>query len=330
MPKMNRQYSFTNFFIQAHTLTFLSSSTPSYSFHGSNSSHSKDSGQGGRTYHVPNYATSYANERSHLISVTFDEDKNAKKTIIVIVFMFLFLLGSSICVLTRGLEGNFLVFRAPGAVEQQETVVVEPPDLQFGGDVRSSTAGPTENDTFDDQWVGDMNDELALGDGEGFSDRTTTGSGLYWDELQGSSHCVAYGTRRYTARLRNVPFWANRTRACMETPIQINGAIISSPDGCEVTWLFSGVRGHWHVNFRERDCSPAWGNFRDKGCIKKASQKRLFRARLWNVRKGEDRMLLCESAPAHVAGMYRSKPDRCEDQGIWGTYGFWIVEDPKC
>lgn len=72
---------------------------------------------------------------------------------------------------------------------------------------------------------------------------------------------------------------------------------------------------------------------------------KLFRSRLWNVKKGENRRLLCETAPAHVAGTYRSVPDACEDQvglfklskilvhtykGFWGTYGSWIVEDQKC
>ena len=104
-------------------------SPPSHSFHGSNSSHSKDNGlvtkfwysskyklerchlhlhrTGGRTYHIPNYATryalsiassscpslktstSYANEKSSMISVTFDEDKGAPRVIIIIVVIIL-------------------------------------------------------------------------------------------------------------------------------------------------------------------------------------------------------------------------------------------------
>ena len=80
MPKTNRQESpFRNYTIKNHMMTFLCSSTPSYSFHGSNSSHFKDSGwvkkscrptcvhspprQGGRTYHVPNYVTRFDHAR---------------------------------------------------------------------------------------------------------------------------------------------------------------------------------------------------------------------------------------------------------------------------
>ncbi|KAJ3568827.1 hypothetical protein NP233_g5454 [Leucocoprinus birnbaumii] len=234
MPKMNRrEFPFSNCTIQAHVITLLSSSTPSYSFHGSNSSHSKDSGQGGRTYHVPNYATratSYANEKSHLISVSFDEDKGAKKTIVVIVLMFLLLLGCSACAFVQGLQKSSFVFQSPAAVGQQD---VEPP-AQAAEDIYASTAESTRNSGFDNTWTSSSVDGRAVNTGKGAVDGASEASSLYWDELQGDAHCLAYGTRRYTARLRKVPFWANRTKACMETAVQINGLNIRSPDQCEV------------------------------------------------------------------------------------------------
>lgn len=147
--------------------------------------------------------------------------------------MFLLFLGSSVYLLTQGLEKGLPAFWTPSAVEQQEAVTKET-ITQFGDEVRASVGVPTESAGFDDHWRGNVNDELVLDLGAGFSDRPTTGSGLYWDELRGSPHCIAYGTRRYTARLRNVSFWVNRTRACMETPIQINDVTLSSPDECEV------------------------------------------------------------------------------------------------
>lgn len=161
--------------------------------------------------------------------MTFDEDKGAKKTIIVIVFMFLLLLGSSAYIVLRGLERSSLVFRTPSTVEQSEPV--ESP-AQFGDGVHPPIVVPTED--IEEKWIGRANGELVGNDETGFAGETTTDSGLYWDELRGSPHCLAYGTRRYTARLRNVSFWANHTRACMETPIQINGLMISSPDECDV------------------------------------------------------------------------------------------------
>ncbi|KAF7775838.1 hypothetical protein Agabi119p4_4231 [Agaricus bisporus var. burnettii] len=318
VPKMNRQNSSKNIIIQAHDLTFLSSPTPSYSFHGSNSSHSRDSGKGGRTYHVPNYATSYANEKTHLISVVFDEHKGATKLIIAIVFMFLLLLGSSAYIVASKPEKNFLVCQNFGTAERSE---VNEPLVQhkeaMGPPTALSTANPISGD-----W--------ANRDKAGENIGTTLGLGLYWDELQRSTHCTAFGTRRYSARLRNVSFWMNRTRACLETPVQIHGITVPSPDECEVDWLLGRVKGFWNVNFKENDCSPVWGNFADKGCINRGSHQRLFRARLWNIKKGENNLRLCGTAPAYVAGISRARPDSCEDQGFWGTYGTWVVEDPKC
>ena len=114
------------FYVYSSTLTQCIFDSPtSHSFHGSNSSNSKDNGlvvfrcsikykpitfrlhrSGGRTYNIPNYATrfvvplqfqrvqgwtsaSYANEKSNVISVTFDEDKKTPKAIITILVIFL-------------------------------------------------------------------------------------------------------------------------------------------------------------------------------------------------------------------------------------------------
>lgn len=183
--------------------------------------------QGARTYHVSNYATrsdhahidpsyisktdrptSYANEKSHLISVTFDEDKGAKKIIVALVFMFLLFLGyssSAVITLIRMIEETRLLptgsIGNPGAQSSHLSSVY---DAQLG------SAG------------------TAI-----FNNIPTT-PGLYWDDLKGDAHCLAYGIRRYTAHLRNVPFLANRTRACKETAIQINGLDLRSPDECEI------------------------------------------------------------------------------------------------
>ncbi len=121
-----------------------------------------------------------------------------------------------------------MVLQTPGAIEQSESP--ESP-IPFGDGVHPPLVVPV--DDIGDKWTDQVNDELAVNGGAGFSGQTTTDSGLYWDELRGSPHCLAYGTRRYTARLQNVPFWTNRTRVCMEAPIQINGLMISSPDECD-------------------------------------------------------------------------------------------------
>jgi hypothetical protein len=180
------------------------------------------------TLHSQNSSTSsYANEKSHLISVNFDEDKGAKKTIIAVVFLFVMLLGYSALAFLRGLEKSFFVLRSPAALEQQD-------HFDVGEGTRPPVAGPTGNPDLEGDRMGNAGDGLTVDTGPSIFEPAPPASTSYWDELQGDTHCIAYGTRRYTARLRNAPFWANRTQACMETAIQINGFTLRSPDECEV------------------------------------------------------------------------------------------------
>jgi hypothetical protein len=169
---------------------------------------------------------SYANEKTHLISVAFDEHKGANRLIISIVFMFLLLLGSSAYLIASKSEKSFLALQTVGSAEQSE---VAEPLVQHNEGMDPPTMVQTVNPTFGERETRG-GDRSITGEEIG----TTLGSGLYWDELQGSTHCTAYGIRRYSARLRNVPFWTNRTRACLETPVQINGVTLASPDECEV------------------------------------------------------------------------------------------------
>jgi hypothetical protein len=56
---------------------------------------------------------------------------------------------------------------------------------------------------------------------------------LSWDEPKPGKHCLAFGTREYTARLWNVPFYANWTKTCENTEATIHGVVISKPTFCE-------------------------------------------------------------------------------------------------
>lgn len=56
---------------------------------------------------------------------------------------------------------------------------------------------------------------------------------LFWDEPQPSAHCLGFGKREYTAKLRNVPFYANWVEACERTEVTIRGIRILSPSFCE-------------------------------------------------------------------------------------------------
>jgi len=162
--------------------------------------------------------------------VTFDEDKSAKKTIVALVFMFLLFLGYSSSVF-QNLQKCFQGFRSSDMLEVQEqletptrtTEGTEPLPTGSSGNLR---AEHPHLSSVDDAQTGsaEMRD---------FNDIPATPN-LYWDDLKGDAHCLVYGIRRYTARLRNVPFWANRTQACKETALQINGLDLRPPDQCEV------------------------------------------------------------------------------------------------
>ncbi|KAF8969502.1 hypothetical protein BDZ97DRAFT_145 [Flammula alnicola] len=154
--------------------------------------------------------------------------------------------------------------------------------------------------------------------------------GLYWDEPQPSSRCLAFGTREYTARLWNVPFYAKWVEACEHTEVMIHGIIVPKPSSCESKWPFGGVIGHWIINFGEDDCLARWGKVTDKGCVEPGSKLRRFQSRLWGIKKGEDWMTLCKTAPASIHGISTLKPTTCEDQGLWGVYGVWDLEDGSC
>lgn len=56
---------------------------------------------------------------------------------------------------------------------------------------------------------------------------------LSWDEPIPHIHCKSFGTKEYTARLQNLPFFANRKDACNHTRIIINGILHDRPSSCE-------------------------------------------------------------------------------------------------
>ncbi|KAF8192450.1 hypothetical protein BJ912DRAFT_924803 [Pholiota molesta] len=102
---------------------------------------------------------------------------------------------------------------------------------------------------------------------------------------------------------------------------------------CENKWPFGGVIGHWTIDFGEEDCLARWGKIIDKaskGCVKHNSKLRRYQARLSNIDKAEDWSAICSTAPVKIHGLSIPKPTVCENQGFWGVYGVWDVEDNSC
>ncbi|KAF9478171.1 hypothetical protein BDN70DRAFT_933627 [Pholiota conissans] len=153
---------------------------------------------------------------------------------------------------------------------------------------------------------------------------------LSWDEPKPGKRCQGFGTREYTARLWNIPFYANWTKTCENTEATIHGVVVSRPSFCDNKWPFGGVIGHWIVDFGEEDCLARWGKIVDKGCLKPNSNLRRFEARLLNIKKPEDWATICGTAPIKIRGISIPKPTVCENRGFWGVYGVWDFEDKGC
>ena len=56
---------------------------------------------------------------------------------------------------------------------------------------------------------------------------------LYWDDIRSDPHCIAHGTRKYTARLANLQPGIDPIEACKTTPFTIHGVTYDSPAHCE-------------------------------------------------------------------------------------------------
>ncbi|KAF9006519.1 hypothetical protein BDQ17DRAFT_1351884 [Cyathus striatus] len=322
---------------------FDSTPSPSYYFHGSNSSHSKDSSAGGRTYHVPNYATrsdnksfsgsspqtkagnSYANERSTLIEVSFDEERSTRKMILVVFVVSLFFAFPAMYLLLYSKEishnewydgsygwngpcgqGVTCPERKPAEESKSQRCHINKGVLQF-----------------------DVSQEPEKATGSSVLEITSTRPKPQWIELRPKERCLSFGRREYTARLHNAPFFSGSRSVCETTPIAIHGTVIERPDYCEVKW-FGKTIGHWNVSFNEIRCLPTWGKFTDVGCTGAGSQLRRFQSRLWNIERGEDWTVMCSTAPATIHGIYFDQPNLCDHRGIWGIYGVWELEDSSC
>ncbi|KAJ7640739.1 hypothetical protein DFH06DRAFT_1215097 [Mycena polygramma] len=154
-------------------------------------------------------------------------------------------------------------------------------------------------------------------------------SGAAWDRLRGDEHCSQHGTRRYTARLANVPRGYDPVKACTETAVEIHGLKIPSPNHCEDRGC-GGVIGHWLVNYSEPRCVTRFDYFKDKGCTYRGSGLRRIESHLENLQGGDDWHEMCSTTPADFRQLHFEGPDICENWGEYGVWGIWNIEDHYC
>ncbi|PPQ77425.1 hypothetical protein CVT25_011007 [Psilocybe cyanescens] len=289
------------------------SSPPAYTFHGPNTSHSKDNGSGSRTYHVPNYATSYASDKSKLISVKFVEDKELSRAVIVVVSVFLLFAAVPLCMTT--LRSSQVVVPLANPSRSSESTVH--PVLEWPTSEEPTNKNKKLQAVRTEEEHSDISSSRATSSIPRNGGRSRD---IHWDSPQPGARCLGFGTREYTARLKNLPFFSNWEEACKETAIEIHGVLIAQPTRCESKWPMGGVTGHWIVDYQEDRCLARWG---------KITNKR-FSSRLLDVRNGEDGLIICGTAPALIDGAEKPGPTFCESRGLWGIYGVWDVDDQAC
>ncbi|KAJ7717046.1 hypothetical protein B0H16DRAFT_1612453 [Mycena metata] len=154
-------------------------------------------------------------------------------------------------------------------------------------------------------------------------------AGFIWDDVKGDQHCLQHGTRRYTARIANVPREYDPVTACAETAVEIHGMRIPNPNECEDRGC-GGVIGHWLVSHSEPTCATHFDNFKDKGCTSHGSGRRRIESHLENLQPGDDWRSMCSTTPAHFWGHHFDSPGVCENWGKYGIWGIWEIEDSWC
>ncbi|KAJ2927080.1 hypothetical protein H1R20_g10005, partial [Candolleomyces eurysporus] len=154
-------------------------------------------------------------------------------------------------------------------------------------------------------------------------------AGLKWQDPQPDQLCLRYGTRRYTAKLENVPDGYNKMKACHETQAWIGGRWVT-PSQCDDGGLWGGVHGTWIVDWDESPCRSYFQDFRDKGCTAEGSGKRRIESQIQNIQSGDDALKMCASTPADFHGLHFDAPHACEYWRIYGVWGLWFIEDGSC
>ncbi|KAJ6588639.1 hypothetical protein B0H19DRAFT_213478 [Mycena capillaripes] len=180
-----------------------------------------------------------------------------------------------------------------------------------------------------EQWVRDREEEKHQEERRKREEQDRIRAGFAWDGLAGDQHCLQHGTRRYTARVANVPREYDPVKACTETAVEIHGRKIPSPNQCEDRGC-SGVFGHWLVNYSEPTCITYFDDFKDKGCISQGSGQRRIESPLWNLQDGDNWRNMCSTTPANFRNLHFDSPGVCEHWGKYGVWGIWEIEDHSC
>ncbi|KAL1944323.1 hypothetical protein VTO73DRAFT_3508 [Trametes versicolor] len=157
--------------------------------------------------------------------------------------------------------------------------------------------------------------------------------GVWWTEPRGEARCRAYGTRAYSAYLRDVPAGLNWLEVCYAMPpVVIHGRNVSQPDVCELNGR-GEIVGTWYVSSGEPGCVSNWGRFSDKGCAPGKPGLRRYEAPMSGVSEGNDPNVMCATTPAILRRVQYNGAESCEQKRSWFwityTVGTWDVPDSR-
>ncbi|THH31735.1 hypothetical protein EUX98_g2467 [Antrodiella citrinella] len=142
--------------------------------------------------------------------------------------------------------------------------------------------------------------------------------------------CLAYNTRMYKARLRNLPLGGgNWLEACKSTQLGWHGRAISA-ESCDVEEDY--VYGMFRIDFDQPQCQTRWGDWTwNKGCVRPGF--RALEAPLWNQKWGDHVYEMCATTPGVLAGYWDlGPPMQCRQEGDKdiGMVGRWEYRDDGC
>lgn len=137
--------------------------------------------------------------------------------------------------------------------------------------------------------------------------------------------CSGIGLRQYSARLWDVPARVGWLDACAGTPADVGGMRFASPTRCKDL----GVGGVWgEFDAPDSDC-PRWSDWTPSVCCDGLG-RRMQSARLWDVPASLSWDAACSATPATIGSETFPRPDRCEDRGAGGEWGYFRTADATC
>ncbi|KAG2013807.1 hypothetical protein CC2G_010677 [Coprinopsis cinerea AmutBmut pab1-1] len=179
---------------------------------------------------MPNYVTSYANEKSSLITIHLEEDRGARKISVFFATMILIFVGLPIL---------FSVSRIYGASSQSGDSI----RMQTTRDEPDAAGSPLFGHEVPGRGVKHAAPPADHEARKGRSENLSTASsierealatqGTLWGTPQPEERCLGFEKRLYTARLRASSLLSDGRRVCERMPITIRGVTINQPDSCQ-------------------------------------------------------------------------------------------------